>query len=82
MKSKAPKAKGDAKRTKRSAGSQQRVVSRLIACLPTTWLDPILTGPQAVIETKGPWGCRDIENIIGAIRKRMNSEAANEKGQR
>jgi hypothetical protein len=38
--------------------------------IPTTWLDPLLTGPAAVIGNP-PYDCRDIERLFRAIRKRM-----------
>ena len=38
--------------------------------IPTSWLDPLLTGPEAVIGDP-PYDCRDIERLLNAIRKRM-----------
>lgn len=51
-------------------------VERLKAAVPTTWLDPLLTGPEAVLGTRGgQWGCPDIEKLLQAIRKRMETPA-------
>jgi hypothetical protein len=49
---------------------RQQIAKELIDCLPTTWLDPMLTGKDAVLG-KNPWGCPDIEKLINAIRKKM-----------
>lgn len=57
---------------------QDVVSSRLIACVPTTWLDDLLTGPRAVLSGKGgTWGCPDIARLLNAIRERM-TKAANQ----
>ena len=51
----------------------------LLACIPTNWLDPILTGPQRVIGDP-PYDCRDIERVLLAIRYRIEAHVkANEK---
>jgi len=49
---------------------RRQIAKELIDCLPTNWLDPMLTGKNAVLG-KNPWGCPDIENLINAIRKKM-----------
>jgi len=41
--------------------------------VPTSWLDPLLTGPDAALKGPGPWGCPDIENLLRAVRKRVQS---------
>ena len=41
--------------------------------VPTSWLDPLLTGPDAVLKGHGPWGCPDIEALLNAVRKRVQS---------
>lgn len=53
----------------------------LIDCVPNNWLDPLLTGPNKIIG-KEPFTCRDIENILNAIRKRMSVCAAARKAAR
>ncbi len=40
----------------------------LIACIPTTWLDPLLSGDTSI---KVPAGCPDIEKLLNGIRARM-----------
>lgn len=37
--------------------------------IPTNWLDPLLTGPDAVIGNP-PYNCRDIERLLRAIHLR------------
>lgn len=43
--------------------------------IPTNWLDPLLTGPDAVLKGNGPWGCPDIERLLLAIKKRLAGDA-------
>ena len=40
--------------------------------IPTSWLDPLLTGPRAVIGTP-PYGCPDIERLLNALRIRVRA---------
>jgi len=44
----------------------------LLACIPTNWLDPMLTGPQRVVGDP-PYDCRDIERVLLAIRYRIEA---------
>lgn len=46
---------------------------RIADLIPHTWLDPLLSGPSAVLSSKtaGKWGCPDIERLLTAIRKRI-----------
>lgn len=46
---------------------------RLHTLIPTNWLDPLLTGPTAVI-TGYPYSARDIESLLLAIQKRVEVE--------
>lgn len=39
--------------------------------VPTNWLDPLLTGPDAVLEGTGPWGCPDIAKLLRAVKARI-----------
>lgn len=41
--------------------------------IPNTWLDPLLTGPDAVLKGSGPWTGTDIENLMRALRLRMET---------
>jgi hypothetical protein len=43
----------------------------IIDAVPDNWLDPLLTGPEAVIGKQGPYTARDIENVLRAIRERV-----------
>ena len=38
--------------------------------VPTSWLDPLLSGPTAVIG-QPPYDCRDIERLLRAITARL-----------
>lgn len=40
--------------------------------VPTSWLDPILTGPAAVVG-KPPYGCPEVEAILNAVRLRASA---------
>jgi len=41
----------------------------VLKCIPTTWLDPLLTGDSKVIH--GAFDCRDIERLLRTIRDRI-----------
>jgi hypothetical protein len=44
----------------------------LLDAVPTNWLDPMLTGPAAVLSKKpGSWNCHDIERLMFAVRERL-----------
>lgn len=50
-------------------------LAEVIALIPTSWLDPLLSGPDAALSGKGgTWGCPDIERLLNGIRKRIESE--------
>lgn len=49
-------------------GLRPRRDIRVLNCVPTTWLDPLLTGPGAI---KVPAGCPDIEKLLNNIRLRI-----------
>lgn len=55
---------------------EREIAEKLLACLPTTWLDPLLTGDKAVlsIARRGSWNCDDIERLVTAIKHRMEKE--------
>jgi len=47
-------------------------VNRCASQIPTTWLDPLLTGRDAALTGEaGKWGCPDIENLLRAIKDRI-----------
>ena len=43
---------------------------KILAVFPTNWLDPLLTGPNAVIG-KPLFSCQDIERLIEALKGRV-----------
>lgn len=45
---------------------------KVLAAFPDSWLDPLLTGPNAVVG-KPPFGCPDIERLLAAIKERIVS---------
>lgn len=47
-------------------------IDPLLACIPSNWLDPMLTGPQRVIG-EPPYDCRDIERVLLAVRYRIEA---------
>jgi hypothetical protein len=55
----------------------RRLLKPVGSGIPTSWLDPLLTGPDAVIGMP-PYTCRDIERLLSAIRKRMFPNARGE----
>lgn len=58
----------------RAALSLSEERRRLVACVPDSWLDSLLTGPDAVLTgAPGTWACPDIENLLRAIRERMEA---------
>lgn len=53
-----------------------RLVGRLLDDIPTNWLDPLLTGPDAALSRDaGKWGCPDIERLLLKIKERMSKTA-------
>lgn len=44
----------------------------LVDCVPSNWLDPLLTGAQAVMGSP-PWGCPEVERLLRAIRARIEA---------
>lgn len=49
-----------------------RLRKALREAVPNSWLDPLLTGPKAVLG-KPPYDCRDIERLLNAVRERVAS---------
>lgn len=50
--------------------------------IPRTWLDPLLTGPKAVIGDP-PYNCKDIERLLAALRARVaRAEGCDDIGER
>ncbi len=52
--------------------SMRTAIDRCAKEVPENWLDPLLTGPQAVLKGNGgTWGCRDIEALLRGVQDRI-----------
>jgi len=47
----------------------------MIAAIPTSWLDPLLSGKDEVMGPH-PWGCPQVERLLNAIKARLVKIAA------
>jgi len=54
----------------RSITSDERTRAEDIEKIPTSWLDSILTGPDAVVG-RPPYDCRHVEAILRAVKQRL-----------
>jgi hypothetical protein len=62
-------------RTKEAAEAMASTLETAIKdMIPSNWLDSLLTGPGAVVG-KPPYNCKDIENILNAIRAKAPDAA-------
>jgi hypothetical protein len=52
---------------------ERDIADQLIDCVPGSWLDDLLTGPNSPLKDRpaGRWDCRDIEGLLKAIVGRM-----------
>lgn len=50
-----------------------RQLKKVLSAVPNNWLDPLLTGPHAVIG-EPPYGDPDIERLMNAVRERVRKE--------
>lgn len=64
------KEKPSRRRVKKVA--QPDLLLRVVRAVPDSWLDSLLTGPDAVVGAP-PYGCPDIENLCKAIRVRIRA---------
>jgi len=48
----------------------EELVKKIKETIPSTWLDPLLTGRNKVVK-EVPYDCNDIENLFNAIRKQI-----------
>ena len=53
---------------------ERKVAEDMLACIPTTWDDPLLSGKDKVIRSTQPYRGDDIERLLTAIRKRMEEK--------
>ncbi len=58
-----------------SAPAGYILAADLIHCVPINWLDPLLTGKDKVLPDGREYESPDIENLLLAIRKRMEQKA-------
>jgi hypothetical protein len=62
--------RGDSPTAPRAKKSRERLVALVSDAFPSSWLDPLLTGPEAVVG-KPPYSCRDIEALMEAVEDRV-----------
>lgn len=43
--------------------------------VPTTWLDPVLTGDNSVFKQTEKWDARDIEALLRGVQDRLRAKA-------
>lgn len=55
--------------------TKEALAADLINCIPTNWCDPLLTGDSKVLPDGYNYTPQDIENLLIAIRKRMEKTA-------
>ena len=55
--------------------TKETLAADLINCVPTNWLDPLLTGDAKVLPDGYEYTPKDIEKLLLAIRKRMETTA-------
>jgi len=41
--------------------------------IPTSWLDPLLSGPVSALDGHGDWGCPDVERLLAALADRIRA---------
>lgn len=46
-------------------------VRRALGAFPTNWVDPLLTGPEAILPRGNAFACRDIERLLWAVSERV-----------
>lgn len=51
------------------------MLEKIIEAIPSNWCDPLLTGEDKVIG-KSPYDYLDIENLLNAIRERIETIAS------
>lgn len=52
----------------------RRGLERAEAMIPTSWLDPLLSGGRAALPEYGPWNCPDIERLLDGLRAALRRE--------
>ena len=70
----------DVERGELDAPDEQGQTRRKIANLiPTSWLDPLLTGPEAIMG-RPPYHYKDIERLLQGVKKRVETAAIRAEG--
>ena len=41
--------------------------------IPSSWLDPLLSGPDAALTGGGPWAAQDIETLLRLVKRRIRA---------
>jgi hypothetical protein len=54
------------------ADARRETVEACAQAIPTTWLDPLLSGPGSPLP-EGAWSGSDIERLLGAVAVRIRS---------
>lgn len=52
--------------------TDKEITERLADAIPSSWLDPLLTGKNKVIG-EPPYDCPDIEHLLNGIRERIKA---------
>jgi hypothetical protein len=50
---------------------RSRLRQEVLEAIPTSWLDSLLTGPNAVLPSGGRFDCGDIERLLSAVKDRL-----------
>ena len=50
---------------------KSELTGSLASLVPTTWLDPLLTGANKILPDGSSFGFKDIERLLRAIKKRI-----------
>lgn len=59
------------------AAAKREAFEAAADCVPTNWLDPLLTGPEAAFRRKdGKFDCREIEALLRGIQDRIRARLA------
>lgn len=54
---------------------QQARIAELVKAIPTTWLDPLLTGRNKVLPEGYSYSTADIETLLSALKQRLEGIA-------
>ena len=62
-----------AKEMRAIRASRDKLAKAAEGAIPSSWLDPLLSGPTSVLNGNqaGHWGCPEVEALLEAIRERV-----------